>query len=640
MRDEPTGNLGDERMDATPPEHVPPRPEPTFFHPAPYPQSAATAPLAPVSDAGRRPRALLVSIVRALVANWPVVVPLALFAIAAMIVPTMTNIATTDDWGYTRSVEILYWDIRLTIFPVVAATAVGQVFWGGLFALIFGMSLGVMRLSTVVMVALGAVALYAILRQLGVSRGRSAAGMALYLFNPLTFVLSFTFMTDPHFTSLMLIAVALYLRGLRLDDELGWVIVLGSVVAGYAFLVRQQGAFIPFAVVLWLVVSRRLPLNGTGLRRAVQVAFAPAAMLVAYYLWLRFFNDVPAVQQGFLDEVLDHGWEGTWLLVRRLAFYVPMYLGVLLLPLVIGLVPGFRERATSRFFASPLGYWLFLGWCGLLLASFFTLTRHGRVMPYMPQFLGPSGFGPPDVRGSRRRLIEDGRILEWLTIAAIFGAILLGLLVLRRVGGARQVLRPRLPAMGAPEEHAAGLVAMVALWQFVGMLPPSYHYLNRGISLDRYMLPLIPLAIALVLWAVRDVPMLQPATWVGVALFAVISTAGTRDYLVFMDAIWDMGRYANTQGVANTQLDAGSGWDGYHLYTKMLDEDITKARSPKGSPWWLYFYAKPSDSTYIVTTNPYQRGYRVVAKREYDQWLEDEPVYVYLMRNADAPWPP
>jgi hypothetical protein len=145
----------------------------------------------------------------------------------------------------------------------------------------------------------------------------------------------------------------------------------------------------------------------------------------------------------------------------------------------------------------------------------------------------------------------------------------------------------------------------------------------------------------LVLWAVRDVPMFQPAAWVGIALFAVVSTAGTRDYLVFMDAIWDMGRFANAQGVRNTQLDAGSGWDGYHLYTMMLDEDITKARSPRGSPWWLYFYAKPTDSSYIVSTDPGKyKGYVVLERREYDQWLEDDPVYVYLLRYWEFSWPP
>lgn len=572
-------------------------------------------------------------------------IPIVLFAIAAMIVPTMTDIATTDDWGYTRSVEILLDEGHLRIFPVVAASAVGQVLWGALFALVFGMTLGVMRLSTVVMVALGSIALYAILRQLGVSKGRSAAGMALWLFNPLGFILSFTFMTDPHFISVLLISLALYLRGLRPGHEIGRMIVLGSVVAGYAFLIRQQGAFIPLSVVLWLIASRRLPVSRVGLRRALQVALAPALIVVGYYLWLRFFNDVPDVQEGFLDELLDAGWEGTWLLVQRLPFYAIMYLGVFLIPVVFAILPGFRERLQGRFFESPLGYWLFLGWSGAALTMFFIMTGKGRVMPYMPQFVGPSGFGPPDVRGARRRLIEDGNILPTLTILAILGAILIGLLVLRRIGGATQLFRPRRPAAGTPENHGAGLVAMVALWQFIGMLPPSYHYLNRGISLDRYMLPLIPLAIALILWSVRDMTLAQPVAWVGIALFAVVSTVGTRDYLVFMDAVWDMGREANARGVENTQLDAGSGWDGYHLYTIMLDEGITKAKSPPGSPWWVYFYAKPTDSTYIVTTDPREhRGYSVIASREYDQWLEDDPVSVYLMwkigKQMEIQWPP
>src|SRR6476620_8021026 len=87
--------------------------------------------------------------------HWQIIVVMTIFAGSAFIVPTLTNVATTDDWGYSRSVEILYHEHRLTVFPVVAATAVFQVFWGWIFATVFGMTLGVMRLSTVVMVGLG-----------------------------------------------------------------------------------------------------------------------------------------------------------------------------------------------------------------------------------------------------------------------------------------------------------------------------------------------------------------------------------------------------------------------------------------------------------------------------------------------------
>ena len=182
--------------------------------------------------------------------HWPIILVLALFAATAFVVPTLTPVATTDDWGYTRSVEILYHDHELTVFPVVAATAVFQIGWGTLFAILFGMTLGVMRVATLVMVSLGALALYALLRELGVNRGRSALGTAAYLFNPLTFILSYTFMTDPYFTSLLIGSSYFYIRGLRPDKPDTRAILIGSFIAACAFLTRQQGALIPFAVVI------------------------------------------------------------------------------------------------------------------------------------------------------------------------------------------------------------------------------------------------------------------------------------------------------------------------------------------------------------------------------------------------------
>ncbi|MGN6031831.1 MAG: glycosyltransferase family 39 protein, partial [Thermomicrobiales bacterium] len=505
--------------------------------------------------------------------------------------------------------------------------------WGGLFALVFGMDLGVMRLSTVVAVAIGAMALYAILRMLGVSRNRSVLGTTLYLFNPLSFVLSFTFMTDPHFTSWLLVAVALYAKGLDEEHRRPWVIVLGSLAAGYAFWIRQQGALIPLAVVFFLVATRRVWFDLAGLKRVLQVAAAPAAMLVGYYVWLRWFNDVTAVQESFFDEMREAGWAGAWHLVRYLTFYELMYLGLILVPILVAIAPGWRggeRREGGGSFRTPLGYWFFLGTTGIVITGLFFVTGQGRKMPYIPQFVGSGGLGAPDVPGGRLRLIEWPEVYQVATILAAIGAIVAGLMICRTI----------VPEV-SPQRAVAGLVAMVGLWQVVGVLPPSFHYLNRGGSLDRYLLPLIPLAIALLLWSLRDVRLFDPAGWLVLAVVAAFSVAGTRDYLVYMDAVWSMARTANAAGVPNEKLDAGSGWDGYHLYTEMLDEGVTKSRAPKGSPWWLYFYAKNSDATYVVTTDPGDYpGYVVVEKAQYDQWLENDETWVYLVRQKDAPWPP
>ncbi len=563
------------------------------------------------------------------VRNWPVALILAAFAVSAMIVPTMTDIATTDDWGYTRSVEILIDEGTLTVFPVVAATAVAQILWGALFALIFGMSLGVMRLSTVVMAALGAVALYAILRMLGVSKSRSALGMGVWLFNPLSFALSFSFMTDPHFSAVMLISLAFYVRGLRPDREHLIAIVLGSLFAGVAFLIRQQGALIPLAVGMYLLFTGRVRFNRESIRRVTAVVVLPAVMLVGYYTWLRFFNDVPVVQQDFLADLREDGWAGTWVIMKRVPIYILFYAGLLLLPILIAVFPR-RSGDSPTLFPSPLGFYAAGLWTTAIVTGLYFAVRRGEEMPFAPQFVGLGGYGPPDVLGSRQRLVGRGtEIPVALTVVAAVGAILIGFVICRRL-----ISEP------SPERAGFWLVATVGVWQLVGIFPPSYHYLNRGVTLDRYLLPTVAVFIVAVLWALRDVPLLQPLGWVMLAATAAFSTAAERDYLVYMDAIWEMARYANENGVENTSLDAGSGWDGYHLYTVMLDEGITKARSPRGSPWWVYFYAKPTDSSYIVATEPdVRRRYVVEERREYDQSLENDPVYVYLLRRWYLPFP-
>ena len=85
---------------------------------------------------------------------------------------------------YYLSVDNLVTHGRFDILSVSAATMVFQLFWGGLFGFIFGMSFGVLRMSTIVITLLGGLAVFGMARELGVRRERAALGMAVYLFNP------------------------------------------------------------------------------------------------------------------------------------------------------------------------------------------------------------------------------------------------------------------------------------------------------------------------------------------------------------------------------------------------------------------------------------------------------------------------
>ena len=556
--------------------------------------------------------------------DWALLAVYVAFALAAVVVPTLAPVATTDDWAYARSAQILVDEARLTVFPVVAATAVFQIAWGALFGFIFEPTLGVFRLSTVVITALGGLALYGLCRDLGVARARGALGVATLLFNPLVFVLAFTFMTDAHFMALLVIATWLYARAIDSHRVDGRLIVAGSGVAALAFLTRQQGALIVPAVITYLLTARRVRFDRASLLFLVQLVMLPTVAIAGYYVWLRFGNDVPAVQTSFFREAIEEGWSGTWWLVQRLTVVELMYLGFFTLPLVVAVLPGLTRLTAG---IPGRGWLLFALWQAILLVGVTAFWVGGGRMPYFQQWFGSGALGAPDVLGSRPILL-DPSIRAALTGVCLIASLLLALIGARAVGAPASLERSR-----------AALVLGIGLWQVAGVLPPSYHYIGWAAgSLDRYLLPLVPLAIVLALWGLRDAHLTLPIGWVVAAALALFSVTGTRDYLVFMKAVWAVGGEAVAEGVPLDRLDAGSAWDGYHLYEYGLEHRI-RSRTPKGGPWWVYFYAPATDSAYVVASKPVP-GYVVVTRRPYSSWLPQHPTNLYLLRRRDQPWPP
>ena len=140
---------------------------------------------------------------------------MACFALTPLLVPMLVPAAVGDDWVYARSVEILLREGRLHILDLSVVTLLFQIAWGSLFATLFGLSFGVLRLSTFVMTMLGGVACYGLCRELEIAPMPSALAAAAYVFNPLSFVLAYTFMSDPFFTALLVVATYGYVRGLR-----------------------------------------------------------------------------------------------------------------------------------------------------------------------------------------------------------------------------------------------------------------------------------------------------------------------------------------------------------------------------------------------------------------------------------------
>lgn len=543
-----------------------------------------------------------------------------------LIVPTMVDAPVSDDWVYSRSVEILLQQQHLKILDLSVVTLVSQVIWGALFSTIFGTSFGAMRLSTLALFFLSGIALYGICRELRIDRTRSALGAAAYLFNPLTFALAFSFMTDPQFLSWLTIATYFFIRGLNPDAPDTRAVILGSAFAAAAFLTRQQGILIPLAVGLYLVAARRWRFDLDGLKTALKVAGIPAITMVLYYVWI--LGQGASEQQGaFLDQMIGAGLRDTRILASRMTFIEMMYVGLFVLPIVLAALPFIAGSRPPR---TRLGIAFVVAWAAILVAGLLVFAGRDHYFPYIPQFLGVQGAGPTDLIGGRAPLIEQpypsqplNRVVTGIVALSSLGfALLLG----RKIGSAFTA-----------DRAGASLLACIGLWQVVGILPPSYHFRNWIISVDRYLIPMIPFAIALLLWSLRDRRLWLPLGWIAIAGFAIFSTASTRDFLVFQEATWAFAQETVDSGVPLTQLDAGSSWDGYHLYEYGESRGIQQ--QTKGGPWWTNLFAPATDSTYIIATTV-PEGYTEVGHRTYSAWLHEGTQYLYLSRKDDAAGPP
>jgi len=557
--------------------------------------------------------------------HWPLLAVLAAFFLSLLAIPVFADVPSTDDWVYARSVEILLEDSELRILDLSVVTLVFQVIWGAYFAMILGpffdTTFGALRLSTIVMTAISIPAVYGVCRQLGVERGKSALGAAVYAFNPLTYALAFTFMSDPHFTALMVISAWLYMKGLNRDELDGKAILWGSVVASFAFLVRQQGLLIPLAVGIYLLASRRWWFNREGLALTCRIAGIPALTMLAYGVWLTVIHGVPERQGDFLVEVERAGFGDSRLLIGRLIFISIAYIGLFVLPITLSTFVSLNRWRLPR---TRSGVAFLAIWTGIILFGAWTFYEAGRVMPYVQQFLGLHGVGPTDLVGGRPLAIS-ARWSTPITFVCLASAVLFGLVIARKFGQGRGANRA-----------SVSLLTVIGLFQVAGILPASYSFRDWTISLDRYLLPIVPFAICLAMWAIRDVSINTVRAWGLVAVMALFSVVATRDFIVFEHEIWSFAEDTVESGVPLTKLDAGASWDGYHLYEDAMEQGIVQ--TGWWGPWWTYLFGLSTDSTYVVSTT-LAPAYIVVEQREYSSWLLDEPGRLYLLRREATPGP-
>ncbi len=469
------------------------------------------------------------------------VVLAAFFIGAVLLVPPRGEFPINDDWDYAATVGDLlrYGEIRLSDWP--AMSLVAQVFWGGLFAKLFGLSYMSLRLSVISLAFVGAVAVYCWARVIERTRVESLFLGLLFATSPLVFILSYSFMTDVPGTSMILVCLLVQAHCFRRGGVLLY--LLAGVMASLGYLVRQT-AVLP-ALVLTASLVPALLRRQARVRDVLALTIPLVAVISSHRLWLKQIHGLP--YQAATGRFQFFGLETMLVLTLLQALAVCVYLAPLLLCLL-----GSRARESV---------WGSRGARLVVLAALFGVLVATRLIgvelpPPYTQYVGDSYLGFETLAAATLR---GPRILVGSLSLGVFSLLTaLGLVSLSLAAGFLFLdlgsrwsrwrgLEPLLVPLSPGDQ--AGLCALALLGLLVCQAYPF----------DRYLVPVIPvLAMFLLSRMPRGQGLLRsPLSWGLLAAFAVVSILGTQDYLVRGQARWRAVDYLLRSGVEPRDISAG-----------------------------------------------------------------------------------
>jgi 4-amino-4-deoxy-L-arabinose transferase-like glycosyltransferase len=524
-----------------------------------------------------------------------------LWILAIILVNPLREFPLNDDWVYAWSVMQLMEHGSFMIHPWVAVTLVSHILWGGLFGSVFGFSFSVLRISTLIMGLAGTLVSYKVFEELLKDRRKALLYSLFIAFNPVFFNLSFTYMTDLTFYTMVVLSSWFYFRSFREEDR--YSIYFATVFAVLAVLTRQIGLFVPLSAFFTLLLVRRKILNKKVLVFFLSTLFV-AVVMFGYIFWLErtagkpeSFRDVGQfVESGnfilvILQRMVDH--TGRWLAETGLWFLPLIFFftwrtwnhfkkfilsaGILTALLSIPIV-----LQTSHFPGGNIFYVIGLGPLTLADAYLFGMREWGTLQETLTHIL-------------RTMALAGGVMLAWLILAGTFD-------VFTRLREQKDDLT------------IAKLFSLFLILTYQAVFLGSFTYFDRyGIILFVPVLILISPSGIMRKGAMRWE---RSVYAVFAALLILFSIAATRDYLAWNEARWDAALELEESGIPPGMIDGGHEYNGWH-----------------GTSFDKYGRWDPAAFDYLLTFRPLE-GCEVIGTQPWTRLIPYGKEEIFVLRKA------
>jgi hypothetical protein len=316
-----------------------------------------------------------------------------------------------------------------------------------------------------------------------------------------------------------------------------------------------------------------------------------------------------------------------------------IYLGLFTVPFSLLLWPSSLSRLTRR------GRIVELGWVGALAVVMTAVCAATKgLMPLGGNLISDFGLGARAGLSGEWPGHAPLMVALGVTAFSVLGAIL-ALYALGRVVW-RIIIRPESSETAAWRCSAILLIATSAC----SFGPPALIYLPL---FDRYFLPIVPMAIALI-WQGFNTPGLAPvprpnilvrpiriaAGLLSLLLLLVYSVAGTHDYLDWNRERWSALRLlASELAIPPTQIDGGWEYNNLlvneeRLYKNYQERGLMMSQREQDG----LAYGMVLDKTYRIAVSP-ATGYEVIYKVPLSPWLPLTPSELVLMKKIGASSP-
>lgn len=511
------------------------------------------------------------------------------------------NYLTLDDWTNAASVRAFVDGGGIQFVEWTTQFYFTLIFWGALFCMPFGFSLGALHVSTMVLAVFGLWAFYGLLRELDIRRSSAWFGVALMAFLPPFFLLAHSFMDEIPFWSLFIISSYFYITGQKKQKEsLIWLAVCFNLLA---FFIKIYAIVGILSLLIYRITHRKrlyfdfsdlLPVLGFGVIGGV----------------IYHFSTLFIEQQGVFNSsgLFTEYYSGYFSDIFYKMLTAILNISFLLLPLSVAVFNFRRLR----------GY----VYCGVGLAALCTLSLYQQGA--FPETLSEYNIFNLWELGQSRTYIAgrfDARnIADWADLVVLslglFSGSVLSYIFLETVNDYRKLLSGVRFVF-----YLQGILLsliMIGFWGFS----------------DQFYIFIIPVIIFM---ALATKPLKSYRIVIG-AIFIIFSGiicfTGTLDHINHQKKLQEAYTFLVSGGVSQKDIDAGYTVNGWYAYA---------AQKP------LSLNIKNDENTIHAVTPVYDRPYWIISKseipgyktyREYDEgsfyWSTDNSVSL-LYFNYEPP---